>query len=649
MRAERPFMIDPLLAFSLVLALQGPHVLTDRPGARLLPLPKEEGVFHFVVFGDRTGGPKEGIRVLEQAVADANLLGPDLVMTVGDLVEGYNAAAAWTAQAREYSAVMDRLAMPWYPVAGNHDIYWRGPDAPPGEHERDFETQFGPLWYWFRHKNAAFVALYSDEGDLASGEKGFSKAQHTQMSERQLAWLRATLAETKSLDHVFLFLHHPRWQSERYPGTNWDAVHSVLVEAGNVSAVFAGHIHRMSYGGKRDGIEYFTLATVGAALDSDFPRAGWLHHLNVVTVRASGITVAAVPVGAVIDPREMTEERLAELQRLRSIEPKRLSPVLGIERDGSAAGSVVVEIANPTSRPIEVTASAAGDGWASAPNHRHVRIPAREAAPIALELGRLPSPEGAGFEEPVLELAIEWIGETMRVAAPTVRRPIEMALRETPDAEPPPAEEHALQLPGRSACVRVSSADLDLPDGPFTLEGWIRGRSYAGRRGFLNKTENAEFGLFVTDGIPAFLVHLDGKYASALAPQPVLEPGRWHHLAGVFDGSEVRLYLDGRRIASSPGKGRRTTNGLPLLVGADVTRSGNAVDGHDGEIDDVRVSLGTRYGGETFVPSRRHVSDASTRLLLHFDRALGPFVVDDSPRRRHPRLSSGAVVLRAGS
>ena len=38
------------------LPAQEKHVHTDRLGARLLPLPREEGVFHFLVFGDRTGG-----------------------------------------------------------------------------------------------------------------------------------------------------------------------------------------------------------------------------------------------------------------------------------------------------------------------------------------------------------------------------------------------------------------------------------------------------------------------------------------------------------------------------------------------------------------------------------------------------------------
>ena len=71
---------------------------TTRSSEIVLPLPSEEDAFTFAVFGDRTGGQPEGVDVLADAVRDVNLIEPDLVMTVGDLVNGYNRTAEWLIQ-----------------------------------------------------------------------------------------------------------------------------------------------------------------------------------------------------------------------------------------------------------------------------------------------------------------------------------------------------------------------------------------------------------------------------------------------------------------------------------------------------------------------------------------------------------------------
>ena len=152
--------------------------LTDREGARTFPLPDPAAdAFQFVVFGDRTGGPAEGIRILEQAVVDANLLGPDLVMTVGDLIQGYNKPKKWMLEMKEFKAYMDKLRMPWFPVAGNHDLYGEVVDGLRQlAHAERYEKHFGPLWYWFEHKKCGFVVLHTDETNPKTGEASFTDA-----------------------------------------------------------------------------------------------------------------------------------------------------------------------------------------------------------------------------------------------------------------------------------------------------------------------------------------------------------------------------------------------------------------------------------------------------------------------------------------
>ena len=310
-------------------------IFTTRSGPKSLPLAKSEDCFHFVIYGDRTGGVPEGIKVLQQAVKDTNLLDPDLVMTVGDLIQGYNETPQWMEQMKEFQQVMGKLNMQWFPVAGNHDVYWRGPGkTPQGHHESNYEKHFGPLWYSFRHKNTGFIVLYSDEGDPATNRKAFNRGDLQNVSDKQLAFLDKALEKYKTADHVMVFLHHPRWIGGGYTGSNWENVHQRLKKAGNVSAVFAGHIHRMRYTGPRDGIQYFALATTGGGLSTEFPEAGFLHHMNIVTVRKDRISVAALPIGSVIDPKEFTKEFLAEIDLARTIRPKLASksPTLNLSR-----------------------------------------------------------------------------------------------------------------------------------------------------------------------------------------------------------------------------------------------------------------------------------------------------------------------------
>ncbi|MCA8976303.1 MAG: metallophosphoesterase [Planctomycetes bacterium] len=627
--------------FGLPVRAQSPRLHTDRPtGSQLLRLPKEDDAFGFVVFGDRTGGPPDGIEVLDQAVRDANLLDPDLVFTVGDLVNGYNDTPQWLLQAAEFKASMNRLRMPWFPVAGNHDIYWRGNgERPEGEHEGDYEAEFGPLWYALQHKRCWFIVLYSDEGDPETGEKNFDKPACQRMSPAQMRWLEATLRRAKDARHVFVFLHHPRWLP-RY-GDDWDRVHALLVESGNVAAVFAGHIHRMRYDGVVDGIRYYTVASVGAHLAMDAPQAGYLHQFHAVTVRPEGITTAALPVGAVMDPEAITGQISEDVELLAGS----LRPVVHgcvsdsgaapVAVDGAVAAITTLSFDNPASRPIELEVVPLLDPtWQVRPDHQHVIVPPGGTAETTFRFLREAAVDEP-FGLPRLQLRCDYLAPHGRIGLP---------LREHDLLLPPPADlavlptpnEGVLVLDGRGACLEVGNDQLNLPDGPMTVELWLCGDDVGGRRAVLTKTQQSEFGLFGSDGVPEFSILLGSGYCTARATDARLVRGRWHHLAGVFDGAEVRCYLDGKLVAAQPAAGRRRTNELPLFVGADPTGSGAPTSFFDGRIDEARISKVARYTGESFAPPPRHEPDAETVLLLHLDADFGPWTPEVSAAGAHP-------------
>lgn len=628
---------------------QHPRVHTDRGSTRLLKLPKEEDAFGFVVFGDRTGGPAEGIEVLARAVEDTNLLDPDLVMTVGDLVQGYNQRPDWERQAAEFKGVMDRLRMPWFPVAGNHDVYWRGPDKPPEEHERDYERHFAPLWYAFEHKRCWFVVLYTDEPDPATGARNFNDPACHRFSDAQFGWLERTLLQAREARHVFVFLHHPRWIGSRYEGADWERVHAALARHGNVRAVFAGHIHRMRFDGERDGIQYYALATTGGTLEFELPGAGYLHQFHVVTVRPTGIQVATLPVGTVVDPKTITGQVSENADLLVTELRPRNARGIAFARGGAVLGTLRVDFHNPAHRPIELTVHARGDdAWSFAPDHAHATVAAGASATVEFHARRR-TDLGLPVTLPRLSIDCDYLGEGLRFSLPAKEVDVELPPPQDLAAGPAPPEDGVLLLEGRGSCLRIGHEQLRVPDGPLTVEAWLCATRLGGRRGLVTKTESSEYGLFVSDGVLTFSVFVGGAYANAESGTPVLEAGRWHHVAGVFDGREVRAYVDGRLLAAAPAGGPRRTNELPLYIGADPDRSGAPMSLFEGRIDEVRVSTVARYAGDSFAPERRHAPDGDTALLLHLDSDAGAWTPDHSPQRAHARRCGAAACVPAGS
>ena len=303
-RMRRAFAIVWLvcLAFVPAQAGQGSAFLTDRVGAMTLRRPDAGPSFSFVVLADRTAAGPNSLAVLAEAVSEVNLLGPDLVLNVGDMIPGYGNQGQWLSQMKELRRVTDRLTMPWLPVAGNHDIYWTANKPhPAGEHESDYEKYVGPLWYAMEHKGCWFIVLFSDEGDPQTGKKDFSDPNAQVLSPRQTQWLGSVLGKAARARHIFVFLHQPRWIFSEY-GQDWHRVHRMLSRAG-VSAVFAGHHHLLSFDGRRDGVQYYRLGTTGGDIDRDLEPDGF-HHYLLVTVHPKDFSVAAIKVGSVYDPND---------------------------------------------------------------------------------------------------------------------------------------------------------------------------------------------------------------------------------------------------------------------------------------------------------------------------------------------------------
>ncbi|MEM9703453.1 MAG: LamG domain-containing protein, partial [Planctomycetota bacterium] len=191
------------------------------------------------------------------------------------------------------------------------------------------------------------------------------------------------------------------------------------------------------------------------------------------------------------------------------------------------------------------------------------------------------------------------------------------------------AADRGIKLDGSSS-VRVDSDAFALPaDSPFTLECTFTPdeATLTGTRGLVAKTQSSEFALFLNDGVPQFDVHLiapgagAGSYRTAFA-KTAMQAGTTYRLAGVWDGKEVRLYVDGVLAGSVSGVGKRTPNDLPLYLGADPGNRGEPTRPISGVLNDVRLSKVARTISDTQTPL---TADDDTVLFFSLDRRIGPF------------------------
>ena len=83
----------------------------------------------------------------------------------------------------------------------------------------------------------------------------------------------------------------------------------------------------------------------------------------------------------------------------------------------------------------------------------------------------------------------------------------------------------------------------------------------------------------------------DGKVNDRSIYTGVPEAGRWIHMAGVYNGKKMHLYVDGERIGSQEQSGKIQVDDNPVTIGGEENGAESlVVDGEfDGRIDEVRL------------------------------------------------------------
>jgi len=230
--------------------------------------------FQFAIVTDRNGGNRAG--VFEQGIEKFNLLQPEFVISVGDLIGGYTEdTAKINKQWDEFDALVAKLEMPFFYVPGNHDLTNQ-------VQEDIWKERLGPTYFHFVYHDVLFLAL--------NGEEGFDAHETSFYSEEQREYIRKVLADNADVRWTLVFMHKPIWAyDEKSKKSGWLEIEDMLKDRKHT--VFAGHNHSyMHY--DRNNSSYIQLATTGGGSGLRGPIFGEFDQVVWVTMTDEGPVIA---------------------------------------------------------------------------------------------------------------------------------------------------------------------------------------------------------------------------------------------------------------------------------------------------------------------------------------------------------------------
>jgi len=272
----------------------------------------QPGKFTFALFSDLTGGERDG--VFEVAVEQLRLLRPELIISVGDLIDGGTTDRGQLN--REWDSFDERASRsraPVFHVGGNHDL------TNPTMWEV-WEARYGQRYYHFIYKNVLFLVLDTEDNppDLqqyihkirleaikvadTQGWEAFSRTEYGQLEERksgrigseQAAYFRQVIAQNSEVRWTFLLIHKPAW--ERPDEENFSSIETALT--GHPYTVFYGHVHSYLHE-RRHGRDYIRLGTTGGSHAPGKTTA--IDHVTLVTVSEEGADIANLRMSGIFD------------------------------------------------------------------------------------------------------------------------------------------------------------------------------------------------------------------------------------------------------------------------------------------------------------------------------------------------------------
>jgi beta-galactosidase len=132
---------------------------------------------------------------------------------------------------------------------------------------------------------------------------------------------------------------------------------------------------------------------------------------------------------------------------------------------------------------------------------------------------------------------------------------------------------------------------FDLTGTSVTLDAWVKPvRPWTGDFTIVGKGDHSYALKMSNENTLEFFVH-SGTWRTVRAPVPANWYDTWHRVTGTYDGTAIRLYVDGREAASIPFSGTidRSSGDVNVARNSETMQDGYRGRMAHGTIDDVRI------------------------------------------------------------
>ncbi|MBX2869572.1 MAG: fibronectin type III domain-containing protein [Acidiferrobacterales bacterium] len=146
------------------------------------------------------------------------------------------------------------------------------------------------------------------------------------------------------------------------------------------------------------------------------------------------------------------------------------------------------------------------------------------------------------------------------------------------------------------------------------------------------------------DVVLRFRLKIGGVTSTLIAAAGLLSENTWYHAAAVYDGSQMRLYLNGLLVGSATKSGSMSQNSaIPVWVGGNPEVANQRP--WNGYIDEVRIWSTARTQNQIATNAYRQINPNESGLVAYyrFDEGSGQ-AISDSAGDHHTYLGSSLTV-----